>query len=158
MKYYKLLHDLPTFNEGDLFVLKDNGSLYLESAKASGHWKNSVMAYHKMTLEKFPNILRDWFEEVECLHIPAVWREALQSWIDTNENPIVKISVICSEIRDSEGFYEYSFFGYISLGYEPRRNITAIQYQFRSKKFIAFDHSKDYALAELGLTPREDEE
>lgn len=72
MKRYKLLKDLPTFNAGDEFVLRDNGCLYLNKVDAVtgyltgvGHWKNDVMAYHKRTLEQFPNILEDWFEEIE---------------------------------------------------------------------------------------------
>lgn len=52
MKYYKLLKDLPAFKAGDIFVLKKDG-LYLERSR--------VMAYHKQTLKKFPNILTDWF-------------------------------------------------------------------------------------------------
>lgn len=72
MKRYKLLKDLPTFNAGDEFVLRDNGCLYLNKVDAVkgwltgvGHWKNDVMAYHKRTLEQFPNILEDWFEEIK---------------------------------------------------------------------------------------------
>lgn len=72
MKRYKLLKDLPTFNAGDEFVVRDNGCLYLNKVDAVagyltgvGHWKNDVMAYHKRTLEQFPNILEDWFEEIE---------------------------------------------------------------------------------------------
>ena len=72
MKRYKLLKDLPTFNAGDEFVLKEDGCLYLNKVDAVkgwltgvGHWKNDVMAYHKRTLAQFPNILEDWFEEIE---------------------------------------------------------------------------------------------
>lgn len=64
MKRYKLLEDLPTFNAGDIFELRDDGCLWLVDMSEEGHWKKNVMAYHKHTLEAFPNILMDWFEEI----------------------------------------------------------------------------------------------
>lgn len=69
MKRYKLLKDLPTFNAGDEFALRDDGCLYLvdtaEGAHRNAHWAKEVMAYHRKTLERFPTIIEDWFEEVE---------------------------------------------------------------------------------------------
>ena len=62
MKYYKLLKDLPTFNKGDLFCRADVGGLW-HCTEPKGHV--DVMAYHQNTLEKFPNILEDWFEEIK---------------------------------------------------------------------------------------------
>nr|DAJ92008.1 MAG TPA: hypothetical protein [Caudoviricetes sp.] len=56
MKQYKLKKDLPTFNEGDEFCLNNNNDLYLKDS--------NIMAYSHITLEKFPNILTDWFEEI----------------------------------------------------------------------------------------------
>ena len=56
MKQYKLKRDLPTFNEGDEFCLNNNNDLYLKDS--------NIMAYNHITLEKFPNILTDWFEEI----------------------------------------------------------------------------------------------
>ena len=56
MKRYKLKRDLPTFKAGDRFVLIDSGSLIHES--------DGVVAYSWTTLDKFPNILTDWFEEI----------------------------------------------------------------------------------------------
>ena len=63
MKQYKLKRDLPTFNEGDEFCLNSNNDLYLKDS--------NIMAYSHITLEKFPNILTDWFEEV---HEYKRWR------------------------------------------------------------------------------------
>jgi len=63
MKQYKLKRDLPTFNEGDEFCLNNNNDLYLKDS--------NIMAYSHITLEKFPNILTDWFEEV---HEYKRWR------------------------------------------------------------------------------------
>ena len=56
MKRYKLKKDLPTFNEGDEFYLDSNNDLRLKGS--------DIMAYNHKTLEKFPNILTDWFEEI----------------------------------------------------------------------------------------------
>ena len=57
MKRYKLKRDLPTFKAGDIFVLIDSGSLIHES--------DNVPAYSWSTIDKFPNILADWFEEIK---------------------------------------------------------------------------------------------
>lgn len=60
MKKYRLLKDLPTFKAGEIFELWD-------SIETQGLCRESdgVMAYHQKTLDKFPNILDEWFEEVE---------------------------------------------------------------------------------------------
>lgn len=68
-KFYKLKKDLPTFTAGDIFELRADGCLWqVERYEGENHWKDEVMAYHRRTLEHFPNILRDWFEETE---VPA---------------------------------------------------------------------------------------
>ena len=56
MERYKLKKDLPTFKAGDEFYLDSNNDLRLK-------WSD-IMAYNHRTLEKFPNILTDWFEEI----------------------------------------------------------------------------------------------
>lgn len=57
MKRYKLKRDLPTFKAGEIFYLSDAGNLLRES--------NNIAAYSWTTLDKFPNILTDWFEEIK---------------------------------------------------------------------------------------------
>lgn len=57
MKRYELKKDLPTFKAGDIFVLIDSGSLI--------HERDGVVAYSWSTIDKFPNILTDWFEEIK---------------------------------------------------------------------------------------------
>ena len=59
MKYYKLLKDLPTFKAGDLFYISEYGALVYDDG---GY---GVMAYAQSTLDRFPNILTEWFEEIE---------------------------------------------------------------------------------------------
>ena len=56
MKRYKLKRGLPTFKAGEIFYLSDAGNLLRES--------DNIAAYSWTTLDKFPNILADWFEEV----------------------------------------------------------------------------------------------
>ena len=58
MKYYKLKNDIPMFKKGDLFFIHPEEGCLLQ--------KDTLrLAYHKETLEKNPEILKDWFEEVE---------------------------------------------------------------------------------------------
>lgn len=56
MKRYKLKRDLPTFKAGEIFYINEGGSLIRES--------DGVVAYSWITLDKFPNILTDWFEGI----------------------------------------------------------------------------------------------
>lgn len=58
MKYYKLLKDLPTFKAGDLFYINPDQRCLVQK-------DTLILAYAKKTLDKFPNILTDWFEEIE---------------------------------------------------------------------------------------------
>lgn len=60
MKRYKLIKDLPTFNIGDKFVLKEGIGLQHIIEGCDG-----AIVYTDATLEKFPNILTDWFEEIK---------------------------------------------------------------------------------------------
>lgn len=73
MKRYKLLKDLPTFKAGDEFFISKGGNLVAgtpeEPKKVSvgeiAPTEVYLMAYAKETLEQFPNILSDWFEEIK---------------------------------------------------------------------------------------------
>lgn len=58
MKRYKLLKDLPTFKAGDLFYISEYGALVYSGGDVD------VMAYARQTLDMFPNILTEWFEEI----------------------------------------------------------------------------------------------
>lgn len=62
MKRYKLKRDLPTFKAGEVFYLSDAGNLIRES--------DNIPAYSWSTIDKFPNILTDWFEEIK----PTRWK------------------------------------------------------------------------------------
>lgn len=63
---YRLIKDLPTFKAGQTFHTDAQGNLWLDEGQGpSNHWLAEVMAYHHRTIEHFPNILEDWFEEIE---------------------------------------------------------------------------------------------
>lgn len=68
MKRYKLLKDLPTFKAGDLFYISEYGALVYDDGGFG------VIAYAQSTLEKFPNILTEWFEEMEESTDSARWK------------------------------------------------------------------------------------
>lgn len=61
MKRYKLKRDLPTFKAGDDFFLTDAGNLF----HGKSLHNNTEIVYRFSEIEKFPNILTDWFEEVK---------------------------------------------------------------------------------------------
>lgn len=59
MKRYRLLKDLPTFKAGDLFYISEHGALVHDDGDVG------VTAYARRTLDMFPNILTEWFEEIQ---------------------------------------------------------------------------------------------
>lgn len=63
MKRYKLKRDIPAFKAGELFYLSDAGNLFRES--------DNVTVYGWTIIDKNPNILTDWFEEIKE---PTRWK------------------------------------------------------------------------------------
>ena len=57
MKRYRLKKDTPAFKAGEVFYLSDAGNLFRES--------DNVPVYGRTIIEKNPNILTDWFEEIK---------------------------------------------------------------------------------------------
>ena len=76
MKYYKLKKDLPTFKAGDEFYLDNDGNLRLKE-------NGNIMAYHHSTLENFPNVLEDWFEEIPDNMRRKAKRDEVYYYIDS---------------------------------------------------------------------------
>lgn len=65
MKRYRLKKDLPTFKTGDIFERDDDhGNLYYRLRDEDGRLVKCVCAYTSYTLKEFPNIIKDWFEEI----------------------------------------------------------------------------------------------
>lgn len=75
MKRYRLLKDLPTFKAGEKFFISESGNLIAGTPRNPKQitvktlygipTKIDLMAYAEETLEEFPNILKDWFEEIK---------------------------------------------------------------------------------------------
>lgn len=67
MKRYKLLKDLPTFKAGQLAYISKTGNLIAGTPEnqETTDYGLILMIYHETTLKKFPNILTEWFEEIE---------------------------------------------------------------------------------------------
>ena len=80
MKRYTLLKDLPTFKAGEKFFISDSGNLIAGTpsnpkkitveTRYGLTMKIDLMAYAQETLEEFPNILKDWFEEIKEPELP----------------------------------------------------------------------------------------
>ena len=77
MKQYKLKKDLPTFKAGGTFHINDKGNLVSDNESSKG-----IVAYSKSTLDKFPSILTDWFEEYE--EQDPLAKEALIKYLKAN--------------------------------------------------------------------------
>lgn len=67
MRRYVLKKDLPTFKAGQLAYISKQGNLIAGTPDKPEVTNTGVhlMIYHKTTLEKFPEILTEWFEEKE---------------------------------------------------------------------------------------------
>lgn len=68
MKRYKLTKDLPTFRVGQLAYISKTGNLIAgtpENPETNGRGGIQLMMYNRTTLEKFPEILTEWFEEIQ---------------------------------------------------------------------------------------------
>lgn len=95
MKLYELLKDLPTFKAGDVFYLDSNNNLRQK-------WPD-IMAYNHKTLEKFPNILKDWFEEIPEGNMRWRAEEDEAYWNAGSEDPCKYI-----DYRDSTDSFLYA--------------------------------------------------
>ena len=67
MKRYKLLKDLPTFKAGQLAYVSERGNLIAGTPNSpeTTDAGTQLMIYHKTTIDKFPEILTEWFEEIQ---------------------------------------------------------------------------------------------
>lgn len=67
MRRYVLKKDLPTFKAGQLAYISKTGNLIAGTPENQKTTETGliIMIYHETTLKKFPNILTEWFEEIE---------------------------------------------------------------------------------------------
>lgn len=128
-KRYQLVKDLPTFKAGEIFELWDSiewQGIYRES--------DGVMAYHKKTLDKFPNILGEWFEEIkpaEPLIKDEKIRKAVRVWADACGAKQIKYSIAPNQYYDAD------------MG-------TGFSIKFMTKPVeVYLEEGKNYTIAEL---------
>jgi hypothetical protein len=81
MKRYRLLKDLPTFKAGQLAYISKTGNLIAGTPENQKTTETGliIMIYHETTLKKFPNILTEWFEEIE-LTDSIHWKPKNDDW------------------------------------------------------------------------------
>ena len=116
-KRYKLKRDLPTFKAGDIFYLSSMGNLFHES--------DDVVVYSWSTIDKFPNILTDWFEEIkpaEPLIKDEKIRKAVRAWAEAND--ITEINVSSSGYELWGGIDDWC----IHFGGDPFKDIKPLKY------------------------------
>ena len=79
MKRYKLIKDLPTFRAGQLAYVSSLGNLMAGTPEKPETTDTGLelMMYHRATLKKFPNILTEWFEEIEEQTDSIHWKPEL---------------------------------------------------------------------------------
>lgn len=82
MKRYKLLKDLPTFKAGQLAYISKTGNLIAGTPLSQKTTETGliIMIYHETTLKKFPNILTEWFEEIEEPTDSVHWKPKYDDW------------------------------------------------------------------------------
>lgn len=82
MKRYKLLKDLPTFKAGQLAYISKTGNLIAGTPENQKTTETGliIMIYHETTLKKFPNILTEWFEEIEEPTDSVHWKPKYDDW------------------------------------------------------------------------------
>ena len=117
MERYELRRDLPTFKAGEIFYLSDIGNLIHES--------DGVVAYSWSTIDKFPNILTDWFEEIkpaEPLIKDEKIRKAVRAWAEAND--ITEINVASSGYELWGGIDDWC----IHFGGNPFKDIKPLKY------------------------------
>lgn len=94
MKRYKLLKDLPTFKSGDLFYISEYGALVYDDGGFG------IMAYAQSTLEKFPNILTEWFEEIKEPVDSIHWKPKIGDRCFILENANIRPANYTGMLRD----------------------------------------------------------
>lgn len=124
MKRYKLLKDTPAFKAGTKCYIEEAGNM----VPCRGI---SYTIVHKDQLEKNPNILTDWFEEIkEPLIKDEKIRKAILAWAEANEIETVE-------------YDEY----WVSF----RRDDKTISFkdEDRCLGFHGLENSRDYTIDEL---------
>nr|DAT46595.1 MAG TPA: hypothetical protein [Caudoviricetes sp.] len=108
-KKYKLLKDLPTFKAGDEFFLSNKGNLVAGTPENPETITTNIygvdrpvdlIAYSQKTLEEFPDILTEWFEEVKESTDSIHWEPKRGDKCFILENANIRPTVYTAMLRD----------------------------------------------------------
>lgn len=117
------------------------------------HDGNPTMAYYN-SLAELNAEWEDYDEPKKYKYVlPNKVRRAILSWVKAQDNPIEKISILLKSYYDthkvdSDGFYDYEFYGYVG---NNNKNLVANTLSIRLKKPFDYEENKDYTLLELGI-------
>lgn len=102
MKRYKLLKDLPTFKAGQLAYISKTGNLIAGTPENQKTTETGliIMIYHETTLKKFPNILTEWFEEIEEPTDSIHWKPKIGDRCFILENANIRPTAYTGMLRD----------------------------------------------------------
>lgn len=102
MKRYKLLKDLPTFKAGQLAYISKTGNLIAGTPENQKTTETGliIMIYHETTLKKFPNILTEWFKEVEEPMDSIHWKPKIGDRCFILENANIRPANYTGMLRD----------------------------------------------------------
>lgn len=102
MKRYKLLKDLPTFKAGQLAYISKTGNLIAGTPENQKTTETGliIMIYHETTLKKFPNILTEWFEEIEEPTDSIHWKPKIGDRCFVIENTNIRPTAYTGMLRD----------------------------------------------------------
>lgn len=102
MKRYRLLKDLPTFKAGQLAYISKTGNLIAGTPENQETTETGliIMIYHETTLKKFPNILTEWFEEIEEPTDNIHWKPKIGERCFILENANIRPTNYTGMLRD----------------------------------------------------------
>lgn len=107
MKRYKLLKDLPTFKAGQLAYISKTGNLIAGTPENQKTTETGliIMIYHETTLKKFPNILTEWFEEIEEPMDSIHWKPKIGDKCFILENANIRPTNYTGMLRDYNAWH-----------------------------------------------------
>lgn len=94
MAKYKLLKDLPTFKAGDMFYMSEYGDLIYDGDNVG------IKTCTWQILERFPNILTDWFEEIQEPTDSTHWKPRIGDRCFILENANIRPTLYTGMLRD----------------------------------------------------------
>lgn len=102
MKRYRLTKDLPTFKAGQLAYVSKAGNLMAGTPEKQKNTETGliIMIYHETTLKKFPNILTEWFEEIQESTDSIHWNPRIGDRCFILENANIRPTLYTGKLRD----------------------------------------------------------